>query len=181
MTWMPVYFADGRLGAAELCAAVLDGHLVRLGEGYVAADTVETMTLRAASLRPLTGTDAAATHTSAAWVLGARDRPPEHHSLQRVVPHRTRHRQDVRYLYRDPLIPAEDLLVLAGVAVTTPARTVADLLRDDEPDALSLVAGIRTAHPGALTDARAWFGRRPPMPGKRRALALLERYDEVTR
>lgn len=180
MTALPVYFGDGRLGTAELCAAVLDGHLVPLGEGYVAADSVETAVLRAASLRPLLGSDAAATHGSAAWVLGASDAPPARHSLQRVTAQRTRHRLDPRYVYRDPLVPAEDLLWLDGAPVTTPARTIADLERDRVPDAERLVRGILALHPEALAAARDWLRSRP-VPGKRAALARLRRYDEVTR
>ncbi len=181
MTVLPLYFVDGPLGTAELCAAVLDGHLVALGEGYVAADSVETAALRAASLRPLLDADAAATHASAAWVLSGDGPPPTRHSLQRISPHRTRRRGELRYTYRDPQIPEADLLRLAGAAVTTPARTIADLARDDVPGSRRMIAGILACHPDALADAREWFRMRPPMPGKRTAMARLRRYDEVTR
>jgi len=175
-----LYFGGDRLSEAELIAASLDGDLVRLGEGYVPADTVETAALRAASLAPLVGDDAAATHASAAWVLGGCGEPPARHSIQRIVAHRTRHRLDSRYVYRDPRIEADDLVRLGGVAVTTPARTIADLARDEDPDADALIAGLVRVHDGSLTAAFAWFAARGKLPGKRSALALLRRYQATT-
>ncbi|UUT35391.1 hypothetical protein [Microbacterium elymi] len=47
-----LYFVGERLSQAELSAACLDGHLVELGDGYMPADAVETVALRAGSLPP---------------------------------------------------------------------------------------------------------------------------------
>jgi hypothetical protein len=171
-----LYFGGDRLSEAELIAASLDGHLVRLGEGYVPADTVETAALRAASLAPILGRDAAATHTSAAWILGGSDEPPARHTIQRIAAQRTRHRLDSRYIYRDPRIEPADLVEAGGVAVTSPARTVVDLARDGEPDAAATIERLIPLHPGALEGALAWFGARGKIPGKRAALALLARH-----
>jgi hypothetical protein len=176
-----LYFGGDRLSEAELIAASLDGHLVRLGEGFVPADTVETAALRAASLSPLVGDDAAATHASAAWVLGASDEPPARHSIQRTSVHRTRHRLDARYVYRDPRIEPRDLIEVGGIAVTSPARTMVDLARDAEPDAAALVQRLVALYPGALSGAREWFFARGKIPGKRAGLALLRGYEDVTR
>jgi len=177
-----LYFAGDLLSETELIAASLDGHLVRLGEGFVPADTVETAALRAASIGPFLGDDAAATHASAAWILGACDEPPVRHSIQRCVAHRTRQRLDHRYRYRDPRVEDADLLRLGGLAVTTPTRTAADLAREEDEDAGVLLCGLARAHPGVLALAADWFLARGKMPGKRPALRLLARcQEEVTR
>src|SRR3546814_10427379 len=86
-----LYFAGSRLSQAELSAACLDGDLVPLGEGFVPADLIETTALRAASLRPVLGTSLAASHLSAAWVLGGIDDPPARHRVQRAVDRRLHH------------------------------------------------------------------------------------------
>ncbi len=161
-------------------AALLDGHLVRLGEGFVPADTVETAALRAASLAPLVGDDVAATHASAAWVLGGCEEPPDRHCIQRRVPHRTRQRLDARYVYRDPRIDAADLLHLGGIALTTPARTIADLARSADPGAAALIRELARVHAGALDAAIAWFTVRGRVPGKRTGLTLLRECASAT-
>lgn len=177
-----LYFAGELLSETELMAASLDGHLVRLGEGFVPADTVETAALRAASIAPFLGDDAAATHASAAWILGACEDPPPRHSVQRCVAHRTRHRLDARYVYRDPRIGADDLVHPGGYAVTTPVRTVVDLARDVGPAARGLVHGLARVHEGVVAQALAWFAARGKIPGKRPALAFLDAcQDDVTR
>ncbi|WP_460773831.1 hypothetical protein [Microbacterium sp. GXF7504] len=177
-----VYFAGELLSETELMAASLDGHLVRLGEGYVPADTVETAALRAASIAPFLGDDAAATHGSAAWILGGCDDPPVRHSVQRSVARRTRHRLDSRYVYRDPRIDPDDLVTLGGLAVTTPVRTVADLARDVGPGARDLVLGLARIHDDVVAQAIAWFAARGKLPGKRPALAFLaDCQEDVTR
>lgn len=169
-----LYFAGDRLSESELWSARLDGHLVELGEGFVPADTVETSALRAASLAPITGTDAAATHASAAWVHGLIDDPPCRHSIQRITATRTRQRIGRRFVYRDPLVPDRDLWIISGVAVTSPERTLADLARSGEEDAERIVREIARTHPELAAPAREWLRSCARMPNKRRAIGLLE-------
>lgn len=174
-----LYFGGERLSEAELSAARLDGHLVALGDGYLAADAVESPALRAASLRPLLGDDTAATHESAAWILGAIDTPPARHSVQRIVAVRTRYRRtDPRCVYRTTLLPESDLIRIAGVAVASPVRTLVDLSREnaDSP----AVRGILRMFPGAREGALARLSAHI-LPGKRAAIDRLGRYEEVTR
>ena len=120
-----------RLSMSELSAARLDGDVVELGEGYAPADLVETAALRAASLAPLIGaiTGAAFAGMSAAWIHGAGDAPPEVHEVQSATGRRLRAPAGRRLIVHDPVLETIDLQHLGGVPVTTPERTLIDLLR----------------------------------------------------
>lgn len=177
-----LYFAGRLLSPAELSAACLDGDLVPLGEGFVPADLVETTAVRGASLGPMLGASLAASHLSAAWVLGGIDDPPARHSAQRAVDRRLHHIIDRRLIYHDRAVPAEDLVRVGGVRVTTLARTAADLARapgEDHTAALRTWAGRDRAVTAA---GLAWFAERARIPHRRRAEALLRAIqEEVTR
>lgn len=120
-----------RLSLPELSAARLDGHVVELGEAYAPADLVETAVLRAASLVPLIAgiRGAAFAGMSAAWIHGAGDAPPEVHELQSATGRRLRTSATRRLIVHDPVPDAVDLQRLGDVVVTTPERTLIDLLR----------------------------------------------------
>jgi hypothetical protein len=178
-----LYFADDRLSLAELSAACLDGHLVELGEGFIPADAVETAALRAESLRVLLGDTLAATHLSAAWIHGALPDAPARHTVQRAVPRRLHHVMGRRFTYRDLCVAREDLIVVGGMLVTTPVRTLADLCRiDDAPHRHAALLTVRGGYASPV-DAIAWLERHSSLPGKRGALAVLARLaqEEVTR
>ena len=180
-----LYFIDDRLSRAELTAACLDGHLVALGDAYIPADAVETPALRAGSLTRVLGDTLAATHLTAAWVHGALPSPPVRHTVQRAVSRRLHVRPDRRLVYRDLTVPPDDLLLLGGVLVTNPARTLADLARASDDEHRAAADLLASAQPGVveLAIARLEQGR---LPGKRNALAWLreyaaERQEDVTR
>lgn len=179
-------FAGDRLSSAELSAARLDGHVVELGEAYIPADAVETAWLRAGSLRPLVGDLLAASHLSAAWVHGALPDPPARHTVQRAVPRRIHHVIGTRLHYRDPALVAVDLSTIAGVRVTTPARTLADLARTPDAGYRAAAAAWACDDPGLAAAALAWFAAHPEVPHRRTARALLDAaasraQEEVTR
>ena len=177
-----VYFAGDRLSSAELSAACLDGHLVGLGDAYVPADIVETKALRAASLDELLAETLAATHQSAAWVLGVIDEPPPRHFVQRAVAHRIHHVVDRRLVYRDPRIDPDDVIIVGGVRVSSPPRTLADLARTSAPDSRLLAARWARDDPAVADAALAWFDRHRSLPHKREASRLLRAaQDDVTR
>lgn len=166
-----VYDAGHGLSTAELTAACLDGHLVSLGESFIPADVVESPALRAASLAALLGTDLAATLRSAAWVYGGIDDPPARHDVQRAVERRLPHRIHRRYVYRDSALAPDDRLRLGGVAVTTPARTAADLAR--LPDDGGALASWAARDPAIIGQAEGWFRAHPGVPHSRGARRLL--------
>ena len=120
-----------RLSLAELTAARLDGDVVGLGEAFAPADLVETAALRAASLTSLIAgmRDAAFAGMSAAWIHGAGDAAPETHELQSASGRRLRAPATRRIIVHDPILDPADMRRLGGIAVTTPERTLIDLLR----------------------------------------------------
>lgn len=174
--WPFLYFADDRLSTPELMAARLDGHLIEVGEGFMPADAVETRELRAGSLRTLTAPGLAFTHASAAWVHGGPPDAPHRHCVQRASARRRPHLLDRRLRYRDGRLPIADIVVISGVAVTIPERTLADLVRDgvfyDSADTDAVDAMI-AAHPGLVRATLAWLEHAGPIHRKRWAAAYL--------
>lgn len=172
-----LYFVDDRLSVAELSAARLDGDLVELGDAYIPADAVETRGLRAGSMRDILGVTLAATHLSAAWIHGGLDEPPARHTVQRAVSRRLHQVLSRRIVYRDPNVDIDDLLLIGGVWVTTPARTLADLARVND-DAHTIAARqLAERFPGLCAEAIAWLKGHGIVPHKRPALAFLQGLD----
>lgn len=178
MTWPFLYLPGDRLSESELCAARLDGDVVEIGEAFIPADAVETPDLRAGSLRPLVARGLVVTHASAAWVHGALALPPLRHSVQRISETRLHHVLHTRLRYRDGRMPLAHATRVGGVAVTTVARTLADLVRADLAEAREPGAEARAmaaAFPGAVADAAALLEASGPVTFKRPALAWLRR------
>lgn len=187
--WPFLYYAGDRLSTAELTAARLDGDLVEIGEAFMPTDAVETRELRAGALRELVNESVAVTRLSAAWVHGAVAEPPTRHCVQRRTAHRISTVIDARLDYRDLRLPPSDVMVISGVAVTTPVRTLVDVVRDhvghDELDQ-SAVEAICAWQPDLVDGAIAWLERAGPVHFKRPALAYLRGrpvpdQDDVTR
>lgn len=168
-----LYFADDRLSTAELSAARLDGHLVELGDAYIPADAVETAGLRAGSLRGILGDTLAATHLTAAWVHGALPFPPVRHTVQRAVEKRLHAVIDLRLLYRDGCVAATDVVLLGGVRVTTPVRTLADLARVPDEAHAHAARLLATAYVGLAREAVDRLERAGKLPHKRSGLVFL--------
>ncbi len=173
MTSPFLYFPDDRLSTAELTAARLDGHVVELGDAYIPADAVETAALRAGSLSGILGDTLAATHLSAAWIHGALHDPPARHTVQRAVPRRLHHVMGRRFVYHDLAVDPADLIVLGGVRVTSPERTLADLARVVDDDHAGAARLLSDAFPGLAGHALAWIDAHGRLPNKRSGAAFL--------
>lgn len=177
-------FTDG-----ELRATCRNGGLRRLRPGtYLRGDVFDE--LGAAELHreliratlPGVSADAVVSHQSAAvlhrlpvWAL----------PLERV--HVTRDRSGggkrTRYLHSHSApLPASDVVHCDGIAVTSVARTVADLCRTVSFEAAVVVgdAGLRAAKLplAAVADALAYAERRPGHPAALRALGFLDGRSE---
>ncbi|MFJ4225145.1 type IV toxin-antitoxin system AbiEi family antitoxin [Microbacterium sp. NPDC089695] len=122
-----LYVPGRRLALPELCAARMDGHLVEIGDAYIPADLVEGTTTRAATLAGVIPASTAASGPTAAWVHGAGDAPPPRHHVSRAVPRRIRAVHSSRIVVHHSAVPEEDVETIAGIAVTTPLRTMTDL------------------------------------------------------
>lgn len=188
LMWPFLYYAGDRLSTAELTAARLDGDVVEIGEAFMPADAVETRELRAGALRGLVGAGVAVTRVSAAWVHGAVPDPPARHCVQRRTARRITAVVDARLDYRDVRLPPSDVMVISGVAVTIPVRTLVDLVRElvahEEADP-SAVDALCLWQPELVPAAVAWLERSGPVHFKRPALAFLRArardQEEVTR
>lgn len=169
------YRPGERLSLTELTAARLDGHVVELGEGYLAADTIEGPDARAQSIAGLVPLHAAASGRTAAWIHGAGDQAPGIHHVTRTTPTRQRSTVSVRVAYHDRRLAPGDVQRLGGILVATPLSTAALLLFDaasvpgDEHWLRALVA----AQPQVLPQLRDMVGDISRRPGARHARALL--------
>lgn len=180
-----LYFVDERLTLAELCAARLDGDVAELGVAYTPADTVETVWLRAGSLREMVPANLAVTHLSAAWVHGTLPLPPTRHTVQRAGGRRSPRLADRTLIYRDVEVDAIHVASIAGVLVTTPAKTLSDLLRVQDAAYHAAAESLARAHPNVARSARLML-ESSTLPYKREALQLLSQWcpsghEDVTR
>ena len=169
MSWPFVYFAGDRLSGAELASARLDGDVVELGDAFMPADAVETRELRAASLRPLIPECLALTRESAAWVHGALGPAPARHTVQRASAIRPAKVIDARLVYRDQQLEPGGAERISGVWVTTPERTLADLVCAER----AAIAALAAWRPGLSTEALQVLERGTAVHHKRAAMARL--------
>ncbi|GAT73203.1 hypothetical protein [Microbacterium hydrocarbonoxydans] len=178
-----LYLPGDRLTQPELCAARLDGHVVELGEAYIPADLVEGAALRAAAVAALILPGSAASGPTAAWIHGAGDAPPTPHHARRAVPQRIRPRPHRRLVFHDTPVPASDVTLLGGVAVTTPLRTMIDLAlgQHRDPTLLPWARSLAAARPGLAEEALHVLRSLTRVPGTRAGVAVLERLAVRTR
>ncbi|MCK2021717.1 SAM-dependent methyltransferase [Microbacterium sp. kSW2-24] len=171
-----LYLPGQRLTLPELTAARLDGDVVDIGEAFIPADLVEGADVRAASIATIVHPGTAVCGPSAVWVHGACDAPPNPHHLRRAVARRIRAVQSPRVRYHDTPLPAEDLVLIGGIPITTPERTLIDLaLGSHREPALDRWAHMLIEHdPGLIGTARERIRTLRRVPGSRRALELLE-------
>lgn len=179
---LPLVLDDRHLPAAELRAAQLDGELGALGEGFLVTDSPDTPAARAESLAPRVPPRTILEGRSAAWVWGWTH---ECASVRLCVPLTARIGSELRRSLgvREVSIEPDEVHELAGIAITSPERTLIDLARFDERDdivavlACGIVAGGMTGEvvAAALDRRPASAGRRRARERLREARALVER------
>ncbi|GAA1693297.1 hypothetical protein GCM10009808_08050 [Microbacterium sediminicola] len=172
-----IYVAGEGLSLAEATAACLDGHLAASDEVYVPADLYETAAVRAASVAHLLRGVLAATHLTAAWIHGALPTPPLRHTVQRAVPYRLHAVIHRRLHYRDVEVPPRDLRRIAEQMVTTPERTLADLIRIDDDEHQTAALAMADRDRGLPLRARIWLIAAGAVPFKRVGVARLRRLE----
>lgn len=166
---LPLVLDDRHLPAAELRAAQLDGELGALGEAFLVTDSPDTSDARAASLAHRAPSRTIIEGRTAAWVWGWTH---ECGPIRLCVPLKARIGSELRRSrsVREVSIAQDEVHVVAGVAITSPERTLVDLARFDERDDIVelLASGVVI---GAMTDdvIAAALDRRPAAAGRRRA------------
>ncbi|MET0853885.1 MAG: hypothetical protein ABWY30_04595 [Microterricola sp.] len=120
------------LSIAELSAARLDGELYPLAEMFCPVDLPPFPAVRAAGLAAELPEHAFVERLSAAWLHGALAEPPRPPQFALPSGIGARPRRPRAYAMRQVVIAERELAVIGGCRVTTPARTLVDVLLDDE-------------------------------------------------
>jgi hypothetical protein len=187
------YRPGALLSQQELSAARLDGLLVEVGEGYMPADLPEDAGARATALAPILSAGYAASGPTAAWVHGVGDAAPLRHHIQRAVDRRPRVQPRHDVIVHEGQLPSNDLVHIAGVPVTTPLRTLTDLVLTSSRhgECARWMRAMAAACPSLVPVVQTLLAERSRMPGKRAALAIIAelagepgenaRQEEVTR
>ncbi len=165
---------------AELRAAVLAGELVPVGSCWASVAEAQVPSLRAEAWAvDVPDRRLVACGGSAAWIWGGRSCAPEPAEAAASLGIRIADVTTVRV--RQVRIGPEDTVALDGVRVTTPVRTVVDLLRaigDLDPDAADAVRGlfaVGATEPEAVLAALDALGTVPMVrQAARRLDALLD-------
>lgn len=143
MARLPAVLGTDDLPLAELCAARIDGELMRIGAGWCPVDEPDLPGLRAAAVAPRLPPPLIVERRSAAWVHGALPAPPA--VAECCVPHEARiaARNDPTCIVREVAIAESEVVEIGGVRCTTFDRTVFDLVRDPGADDRSAVQVVR--------------------------------------
>ena len=151
----PVLPADHVLSFAELTSARLDGELVAIGATFRFIDQPDSRQARAASLGlALHDSRAIISERTAAWVWGW---APACSTVSTCVSIAARLPSTARRLQgtREVVIGADEVAVIGDVRVTTPLRTVVDLARLDDDDAVvDIISTALAAHDVSETSLR---------------------------
>lgn len=172
-----LYLPGGRLSQSELSAARIDGHVIEVGDAYIPADLVEGPDVRASTVASLVRPGTAACAQTAAWIHGAGDAPPPVHHVRRCVERRIRPTTGARLVFHDTAVPADDVMEIGGVAVTSPVRTMLDLTTTlhRDPRVLPWMVHLAVEFPDTVQTAAGRLRALQRMPGRRAGLAALER------
>lgn len=174
---LPAVLSAIDIPAPELRAARLDGEVFAVGDCFAPVDEIEQPRHRAAAVHAGLSPRLIAEQLSAAWVWGALDSPPLHHQFCVATGARVSHSPGRWITVREVVIAPAEVVALGPALVTSPERTVMDLVRfagrfgADEARAVTrLVDGARLS----LDDAVRSISSRRNLPNKRRAIARLQ-------
>jgi len=183
------YLPGAVLSQSELSSARLDGLVFEISAGYMPADIPEGRSARLTALRQVIPPGFAASGSTAAWVHGAGDAPPMQHHIQRTVDHRPRTKTAYNVVVHESQLADGDLVRIADQSVTTPLRTLTDLVlgADRYPQYLIWMRRLASEMPELVSAVRGQLTDRERLPGRRAALSRLEQLsaewpqEDVTR
>ena len=165
------------LPEAELCSALLDGELYRLGPSFCAVDEFDGPIQRARALAAGLPERMIAERFSVVWVLGLTISAP--YPLQLCARSHARWNPfgNAEWSVREVVIDDAELLQLGGLWLTTPLRTAVDIARvskDWTPAERDAILGLADLGGFTLDDCCSLMDRRNNLPGKQRARQRLE-------
>jgi hypothetical protein len=179
MTRLSPVLTTADLPLAELCAARLDGELLRVDDSFTSIDQPHDRALRALTIAIAWPERMIAERWSAAWVWGALAQPPSRHTLCSSLGARARSSLPQRVSVREVVIDEDETVTMAGQRVTTPLRTITDLARFDEGVPRELLARLVQIGDVTLDECRAALDRRRNLPNKLVALTRIRAVFEL--
>ena len=163
---------------AELSALRLDGEAFALDEAVIAVDEPELAVNRAAALAGLFTARMVAELDTALWVYGCLSRPPLVHtgSIRRDA--RGRLLSTMRVSLRETTVPDEECVTLAGIRLTSRARTAVDVaLLDTVPAEREEAVRELLRSPAVAAEAVTIALQLGHTPGKLRATSRLREWS----
>jgi hypothetical protein len=157
----------------ELQAMRLDGEVFRLAAAWAPVDVPITPALRAGAVMAERSPRLVAELRTAAWIWGAVPVLPRPVELCSDVRARARVRPGADAVVREVVLDDDEVVRIGGAAVTSPARTLADLARTgvaDDPT-LAELAALTGVRPEAVRELLL----RRTAAGRPRALETVER------
>lgn len=176
MTRLGTVISTLDLPLAELSAARLDGEVYAVDDGYSPIDVPAGPFERAASIAPYCQGRLMAEQRTAAWIWGALSLPPSRHELCASLGARARPAYPIRTVVREVVIDSGEYVVIAGVPVTTPLRTVVDLARFSTEFGAAehgIVLSLATAFEISFDRCTREMDARTNLPNKRMARTRL--------
>jgi hypothetical protein len=160
------------LPVAELRAAALDGELFAIDGCWAPIDEPDRRSQRALALAVQLPDRVILEQRSAAWVWGLLDAPPDPHDLCTAIGARVRTGPGWPAA-REVVIDDDETVVISGIRVTSPLRTVVDLARFGERFDDELVRRLLAFGRITVADCLEAMERRRNLPGKRLAIERL--------
>lgn len=162
--------------AAELCAMRLDGDITPEG---MFLDVAEGWVSRVVKTLWGYSCTAVLTGISATWALGA-SAEPEIHTVTSLPGHPHGMSPRMNFRIEERTLEYEDVWSIENLGVTTPLRTLSDLLRSPHLSTahrIDLAQNLMREHHITQTKIRTYIGERKYVPYSRVALELL---NEIT-
>jgi len=172
---LPRLLSSDDLPEPELRAAVLDGELYAVGDRFSSVADVDDAWARAHSVMSTAGSRTIAARRTAAWIWGGCAEAPR--TLECVVSSTSRGGgPPAGARVSEVQIDVDEVVRLPGdVLVTSPARTVLDLLRglDWSPTMERLALAVLVEHAVDAREVLRLSRRRPAAPGRAHASVRL--------
>ncbi len=167
MSRLPSVLTTTDLPLAELCAATLDGQVFRLDDCFEPVDVPHTRLQRARAIGALWPGKFIAERSTAAWIWGALESAPLDHELCVSLGARARPENTRRLTVREVVIENDEFVVLGGMRVTTPLRTIVDIARFASSDvACEVLPELFRIGSVTLAQCRTALDRRRNVPHK---------------
>jgi hypothetical protein len=172
----PIPFVDGtRFSPAELSALRLDGETMTRGDFVFPVGPGPTFVERCRALSSVIDPRAIAERRTVLWLCGCLEQPPVPLEVCVDTRQRVPAPQEARSTLRQVVIDVDDIDVHHGVRMTSPARTMADLLRQPRAPDFECLRRFVAVTGLSASDVEAVINRRGHLAHKRVAEARIER------